>query len=279
MRAWAAVLVLALLAGCAGKTETPVQEAVSALAGPSAEELARTPGTLQGIVHSPSLAPVPNATLTIPRENRSATTDEAGLFRFQALAAGEHMITITAAGFDTRSVTVAVRNGTLSEVDIAMTPAGPTDPYAQTRELAGFLSCAARAQTPAAEERYDCAAADPNHRDIFEFDVDADAKEVVVELVWDTAASPAGKDMTLFVETAGYGSLDLDLGNATGAGHVAIRVPASVMEKYYPEGGMLRARVELAPTTPVVAAVQSSFTVYVTTFYHGAAPADFSIVG
>lgn len=278
MRRWLLLAVLGLLAGCAAKEETPLEDAVSALAGPSAEELARTPGTLQGVVHTPALAPVANATLAIAREGRVAATDASGLFRFEALPAGDHVVTVTAAGFETRSVSVAVRNGTISEVEIALTPSGPTDPYAQTREMAGFLSCSARVATPAGEQTRDCASADPNHRDILEFEVGEKASEVVVELVWDAEASPASSPWTLFVETAGFGALDLDLGNVSGLGHLTISVPGAILEKYYPEGGLMRARVEVTPPTmpPAAFAAQTRFTVYVTTFYNAPAPAGFS---
>lgn len=280
MRASALLVVVAIaLAGCAKPAApAPVEDIVSAVAGPSAEELARTPGTLAGIVRTAALEPIANATLTVPRESRTVTTNEAGLFRIEALPPGEHMVTIAAKGFVTRSLTAAVRNGTLSEVDIVLERAGSTEPYHETIELAGFLSCSARAATPMGEELRDCASADPNHRDAFEFEVGEKAKQVVVELVWTPDDNPAGKRLTLFLETAGYGALDLDLGNATGEGYAAVRAPVDVVARYYPEGGLMRARVELTPTEPVAIAAQARFTVYVTAFYHEPAPEGFSVL-
>lgn len=273
MRALAWPLLAALLlAGCA-KEEAPLTEAVAAVVGPSAEELARMPGALQGIVHTPALEPVPNATLRIARENRTAVTDAVGHFRFDDLPAGQHLVTVEAAGFATRSVLAAARNGTVLEVEILLEPTGSMEPYAETRELAGFLSCSLRA----AGASHDCASADPNHRDIFEFELQPEGKLVVLELAWDAEANPTAPELTLAAETVGYGAQDMDLGNATGAGRVRLVVPTEVLEKYYPEGGIMRAHVSLPPSSAPTLAAQTRFVVYVTTFYHEAGPEDFTL--
>lgn len=277
MRVLALLAALALLAGCVGGSEGDdvVPEAVQALTGPSEEELARTPGALAGIVHTAALAPIPGARIEEPRLGLNATTDAAGFFRLEGLVTGEHLLNVVADGFLTKSVKAHARNGTTLEVNVSLDPAPSSEPYVEPRELAGFLTCAVLVQG----EAHDCASADPNHRDVFEFELAGEGKLVVLELVYDPANSPAGSALTLAVETVGYGAQDVDLGNATGEGYARIVVPTAIMEKYYPEGGMMRARVSLAPgAAPVVAAAQLSFTVFVTTFYHEAGDEAYSVL-
>lgn len=277
MRAMALLLALAFVAGCTGKeSEAPLADAVSALTGPSEEELARMPGVLHGIVHTPELAPIGGASVTEARVGLNATTDAAGYFELSGLVTGEHLLHVAAPGYVTRSVLIQARNGTTLEVNVSLELAPPSTPYVETRELQGFLGCAALV----AGEARDCASADPNHRDIFEFELSSEGKTVVLELVWDAASTPAAPDWTLFAETVGYGAQDLDLGNATGSGYARIVVPQQVMEKYYPEGGLMRTIVSLAEgEAPASLALQTEFVVYVTVFYHEAGDEAFTIVG
>lgn len=271
----AAVVALALASGCVGQDDEPIAQAVSSLTGPSEEELARTPGVLQGIVHTPSMAPIFPAFVTEARLGVSAATDGSGFFRLAGLVTGEHLLTVTAEGFATRSVVVRTLNGTTLEVNVSLEPAPRIAPYVETRELQGFLACAARV----AGEAHDCASADPNHRDIFEFELAPQGKGVVLELVWDAASTPAAPRMTLLAETAGYGAQDLDLGNATGSGYARVAVPQAVLDKYYPEGGLMRAIVALADgDAPAALALQSDFVVYVSVFYHEPGPEGYSVL-
>lgn len=276
-RALVLLLTLGLLAGCVHKGEgeaSSLGEAVAQLAGPSEEELARTPGVLQGIVHTVALEPIAGASVAEARLGSNVSTDAAGYFRLNGLVTGEHLLTVAASGYLTRSVLVNTKNGTTFEVNVSMEPAPRNDPYVETRELEGFLSCAALVQG----EARDCASADPNHRDSFEFDVSPDGKNVVFELVWDATSTPAAPHMTLYAETVGYGAQDVDLGNATGSGYARVVVPIPIMEKYYPEGGVMRARIALAPSeAPASLTFQTRFTVFVTTFYHAAGPEDFAV--
>lgn len=265
-----AALVLAT-AGCTAKKDTAVSEAVEVLdLGPSAEELARTPGVLRGVVTSNSLSPIAGARLAIERLALSATTDATGAYVFPAVPAGEQEIVATAEGYVTRTVRIAVANGTTLEMDLTLLPAPSLEPFAEVRELKGFLSCGVLARPPTGEERLDCAAADPNHRDAFEVAFGDDAQGAVFELVWDAEANPAAATLRLIVETVGYGSLDMELGNATGSGKADVVVPIEPMKKYYPEGGLMRARI-LLEGEPAAAALQTTYTLYVTGFYHGPA--------
>lgn len=279
MRAWAGLVIVALAAaGCTAKQDAAVSEAVDVLdLGPSAEELARTPAILRGVVTSEALTPVANATLSIERLSLIATTDAGGVFVFPAVPAGEQEIVASAPGYATRTVRIAVANGTTLEMNLTLFQAPSLEPYAEVRELKGFLACGLLVVAPTGEERRDCAAADPNHRDSFEVAFTDDAQGAVFELVWDPEASPAARTLRLLVETVGYGHLDAELGNATGEGRAVVSVPLEAMRKYYPEGGAMRAIV-LLEGAPAAAAFQATFTLYVTGFYHAPAPEGYTVL-
>lgn len=281
-----ALLVAAalLLAGCSareGADASVLGQAADALAGgPSEEELARTPGAIEGVVTTESLAPIGGATVTLVRENATATTDAGGLFRFASLPTASYLVQARADGFATRTVAVAVRNGTVMEVNLTLARAASAEPYAETVEIAGFLSCGVRLAGPdGAEEGADCASADPNHADSFETRVGDRTRMVVVELSYDPEANPAARRLVLRAETVGYGHSDVELGSAVADGYARIVVPPAVADKYYPEGGALRVLVSMDASGGPAVALQTRFTVYVTAFYVEPGAGSFSVLG
>lgn len=272
MRVLIVLAALALVAGCVGQdAEGPAEDAsvLPAVAQPPPQTV------LEGVVHDAGLVPIAGAKVDIVRAGLTATSDATGVFRFEPIGAGEHMLTIAAERYRTKTVVALAQEAVRVSIDVTLDPAPPSDPFVETRELQGFLSCALLVEG----EARDCASADDNHRDVFEFELMPDAKGVVLELAWDTADTPAATSMTLWAETVGYGAQDLDLGNATGEGYARVGVPPAALEKYYPEGGLVRARVALAPgDAPASAALQARFVVYVTVFYHEPGPDAFSVV-
>ena len=280
--ALAVTLALALvLAGCAkpdaGGAPSAVQRAVAAVKG---QDVGSALGAIGGVVQSAALEPLRDARVTMLRENVSTRTDAAGAFRFSDLAPGSYLVTAEAAGFLARTSEAYAANGSTTTLDFTLSPIPNADPYHETQELKGLLSCALAAQTPVGDERRDCAAADPNHRDSFEFPIGAAAKSVTLELAWDASKEPAAKRLTLRARTVGYGANDLDLGNVTGEGYARLVVPVATMEKYYTEGGMMRGVVGLADdgSPPAGFAFQTKFTMYVTMFYVRPGPDGFSVV-
>lgn len=279
---FALLAVAVLLAGCSSpEGEGPsIQGAVDAVLGEEIDP-AKVPGAIQGVVTDPALAPIGSATILLVREERVTVSDASGLFVFADLAPGSYLVQASAAGYATRTVSTQARNGTLTTLNLTLDPDLTPNPHPETLEMRGFLSCGAQVEGPLGEQGADCAAADPNHKDLIEFQVNDLGKNVVLELVWDTAKDPATKRLNLHVETVGYGALDEDLGNVTGEGYVRLVVPQEVMEKYYPEGGMIRARITMDPDegAPAVAAFQTAFTLYATIFYVEPGPADHSVLG
>lgn len=280
VRGWAIVAALVLSAGCVASGDDEagaVQQALDAVAGPDPATL---PGAIEGVVTTPSLAPIVGARVTLLRENVSTRTDASGAFRFGDLAPGQYLVAAEAEGHKPRTVTTRAANGTVTELDLTLEPDPRPEPRHETDEMNGLLACGLVTTTPArGEESVDCAAADPNHRDSFEFVVAPLARGVVVELVWSVDDNPGATRLNLAVETVGYGANDLALGNVTGEGYARIEVPVEVMDKYYPEGGALRALVKLVAdgAPPAALAAQTQFTVFATTFYVDPAPPGFAV--
>lgn len=279
---WALLTAAIVLAGCSSpEGEGPtLQGAVDAVLGEEVDP-ATLPGAIQGVVTDAALAPIGGATVLLVREERVTTSDASGLFVFADLSPGSYLVQASATGYETRTVSTAARNGTLTTLNLTLAPDLTPAPHATTMEMRGLLSCGAQVEGPLGEQGADCAAADPNHKDLFEIHVGDLGKNVVLELVWDTAKDAATKRLNLHVETVGYGALDEDLGNVTGEGYVRLVVPQPVMEKFYSEGGIVRARVTMDPDegAPAVAAFQTAFTVYATVFYVQPGPADHSVLG
>jgi hypothetical protein len=279
------LVALALLsAGCVGTEEapSPIDTAVSKITGPTEAELRATPGSIEGLVLTPSVAPIANARVTLLRENVSATTDASGFFRFAGLANGNYLVSAEADGYRARTVEATATNGTVFELNLTLTAAPPTTPFVESREIAGLLSCGVVVDAPTGRQEPPCAAADPNHRDAFEIDLMDDAKGLVLELAWDPSANPGAARLTMLAETVGYGAMDEQLGLATGeGGYARIEVPQAMLEKYYPEGGRYRVVVSLEPLAapPAGVAFQTAFTVYASAFHHAPAPSGFSLVG
>jgi hypothetical protein len=78
--------------------------------------------TLAGRVSDATHAPVPGATVHISGAGRSASTvsDVAGRFRFDGLAGGSYVVTVSLAGFRTQSFTVRVDSSAREELQVTM---------------------------------------------------------------------------------------------------------------------------------------------------------------
>lgn len=278
-RAGALVLLALLVAGCTSQPSQPsaAQQAVSALRGSQPEPPL---GSIDGVVLSPSLEPVVLARVTLMRENVSTRTDAAGAFHFMELRASTYLLSVEAEGFVTRSFYANTMNGAATAVNVTLERAPKKEPFFETRELAGFLSCGLDVTTPAVPERVDCASADANHRDSFEIGVGPDLRMVVLELVWSVKDNPGASRLGLSAKTLGFGASDASLGNVTGAGYARIVVSSDIASKYYTDGGSLRASIRLVSdgSPPAEAALQTKFTLYATAFYVSAGPADFTVI-
>ena len=89
-------------------------------------------GQIAGNIADSTGAAVPNATITAKSEESgsvyNAVSSDAGSYRFPSIQLGHYTITVTAPGFRTsQSTGVEVRVGTVSALDVALSPGGNTE--------------------------------------------------------------------------------------------------------------------------------------------------------
>ncbi len=82
-------------------------------------------GTVQGVVHDPDHRPIAGATVTLKAANsdwtRTATSDENGEFRMEAVPLGDYEVTVSAKGFDTLEQKITVLSGTAPVLHFPLT--------------------------------------------------------------------------------------------------------------------------------------------------------------
>ena len=134
-----AVLSAALLAGCAGGSPDPLEDA-----GEDAPELevTDTTGGIRGIVVDQSIVPVAGAKVVLSG-GRNTTTDEEGLFRFTALEPGDYFVSVSKLGYTSVQQAATVEAGVADPpiVKILLTRLTTAQPYLDHYKLDGYYEC------------------------------------------------------------------------------------------------------------------------------------------
>ena len=85
-----------------------------------------TTGDITGVVKDPTDAVVPNATVTLTSldngETRTATTGDAGTYRFSTLRPGKYQITVSASGLQSDTTNIAVDIGQVLTLPLIVKP-------------------------------------------------------------------------------------------------------------------------------------------------------------
>lgn len=286
-RLWPIVLA-AFLAGCVNDAFLPTSTDPPGSVEPG--DLApgqlvdpKTPGQLKGVVTNEALVPIKGANVTLLASNKTFLTQEDGAFKFTELPNGRLLAYAQAEGFFGKTQAATIRNGTIVTLDFRLAAIPVVEPYAESIEFGGLISCDGMFLLPSGVQEVHCGTADPNDARVFETDVKAAVKAIVVEVKWD-AASPGTRALRARLETVGFGASDTVLANATGPSVLRLEVPRPPLEKYYPGGGTVRVVVGPAPSVSdeeaeldAGLAVQQQFTVVLTAFYHEGAPDGFSV--
>lgn len=284
MRRAAALAVLSLLgspalAGCLAGDE----EATVASAGAW--------NVIRGQVVDPASTPLAGATVALATRNVTVVADEEGRFRFNRVPDGEFLLVAALDGYRSVVNRVTVSAGADREITLALEPLPTAEPYKETVEKRGFVSCGAAVRTgdhgDSANYALTCGEQDPNDQRelLFEVTVGEGVAGIVLELAWE-ARNPGSRVFDFHAEQIlGDAEAPRPLGGTEGTGYASILIPQSVAREYFLGGGTIRTRTEptgsfLDEESPSDAALvaQQDFTVYATVFYHAPPPPGWSIL-
>lgn len=307
--AWgaAAVVLFAAVAGCIDSDELEQDPTHTADAKDKED---RRSHDLFGWVVDPAFDPVPEVNMSVigvPGAPADTVTNESGFFSFPKMPRGEDLTVIAKHGdFITRSKQVVLPTEGSMRLNFTMDPAPVKEPFSNVLDFEGLIACQAVLQysdphltssseaVPLLEQTssdddedddrilVDCGGMDPNNSDSWEFSVGADLAGVVVEVVWE-ANTEFSDVFRLILETDGHGGDNSTLAEVVGPQVLAAQVNNHQAQKYYQDGGKIRATVEVDPNVDdeetgsgVAFAYQQEFTIHATAFYVEAPPATYS---
>jgi hypothetical protein len=294
VRALAALLAAALLAGCAGQGAPATPST-----GPAVDAM-----RIAGLVESDALVPLANATVAIASLNLSVVTDARGLFAFEPLPPRAYLVEASLAGY--RSQPLVARPGTNEgSLDFVLQRVQPVLPYRNAYSFDGHIECGAEALIisgpcdAAAQE----AGVPPvlDNTSSFRLAMEAGWRSIIVDVVFDPEANPGMDGLRLAVRGPRDGdALDryeqygrfhgsapytvrLDAGEAypDGTAPVDGNQTALVLDAY-PQGHAWHAACD--PTgldgrclAGLGAGANIDFSLYVTVFYVEPAPEGFTL--
>ncbi len=274
---------------------------------------------LFGWVVDPSFDPIEQVNMSVigvPDAADDTTTNETGFFSFPKLPRGEELTLIAKhEKFLTRSKQLLLPTDGSMRLNFTLEPAPDKTPWSTVLEFEGLIACQAvieyeeahRATSLGAataalsgptgpagtatasnededEDRIvvDCGGMDPNNADSWEFSVGADLAGVVVEVSWEEN-TPYSEFFRLTLETDGHGGDNSTLAQVVGGHILSAQVNNHQAQKFYQDGGKIRATVEVDPNvadeetgTGVAFAYQQEFTIHATAFYVDSPPATYS---
>jgi hypothetical protein len=205
--ALAALLAAVLLAGCSGgggKTEAPPLGEVDDV------DATATTGGIHGFVVDQKIVPIKGATVSVTPGNKSTTTDAGGAFVLSGLEPGTYFVKASHPLYETQQQSAEVVAGEKDPKDLKfqLVRTVSQDPYYATIKFDGYIVCSVNSAAVLSEEcgegvGVDCVqppapcgrvGGQDNNNIQFNFQVDAGAKSIVFEQVWE-ATSDAGAEL------------------------------------------------------------------------------------
>lgn len=100
-------------------------------------------GSIHGIVIDEALFPVSTANVTIEKLDRTLVTSNAGVFAFNDVPIGQHVVVVSAHGYGAASAKVDVLAGETAHVDVTLKRVATSDAYYETKIGTGLFGCGA----------------------------------------------------------------------------------------------------------------------------------------
>lgn len=256
--ALAAQVLAVVLAGCGSPAG---QEAAAPEGGASGL------GSIEGVVVSQAIAPLPGATVGLSPGNATATTGADGAFRFGGLAPGSYTLLASLEGYV--PVTVAAATGD-ALVHVVLEPDTAALRYVESYAHEGFV-----------ETSVNLAGVRSSNTVAPNFTFEGRLPDFVqVEMAW-TSTQALGDEMDLTLVRNDGGTLVPDVGHAEGPSPLAVSLDAAAIRD--PELGfgpgivldlfIFAGEGEVAGGAGAGAAVQQPFMVF-THVFHGYAPPE-----
>jgi len=133
-----AILLGVVLAGCSGKSSTTNTD----VAVTSRPALDAGKGAIQGLLIDDVYRPIPNGLVLLQGSGLTATTDDLGQFNFANLDPGSYVALATAAGHEAAPVSVDVKAGEYSELEVQARRLFSQDGSTITLQSSVFIPCA-----------------------------------------------------------------------------------------------------------------------------------------
>lgn len=297
------VLIVAAFAGCLGGEELdPDQETQNGDTDQQADAPSVQGKDLFGWVVDDGFDPLASVNVTVIGAPLNTTTNEQGFYAFETLPRQENLVVIAKhQRFETQSKRVQLPNEGSILLNYTMEPKPTKTPYHEVLDFEGLLACQGvveqddghleqGAQGPRQrvsdddEERHkvDCGSADENNADRWEFAVGRDVAGVVVEVTWEENTDMSSH-FRLTLETDGHGGDDSILAQIVGPNVLLAQVNSLQASRYYGDGGIVIASVEVDPNVHdeetglgAAFAYQQDFTMHASVFYHEPPPSTYS---
>jgi hypothetical protein len=300
-------LVLALcaalvLAGCSDSEPAPKPPKAT---DPGLVDASSTTGGVRGVVVDQAIRPLKGVLVEVMDTNRTATTDETGIFVVSGLKPGPHLLRVSHIFFDTMQVAVDVQANVRDPevVRIQLSLKTSDRPYFNTVHYKGYITCSLGADLFASEECgegvgvpcgvpvYGCQRLlhNDNNKVQYDFYVDGpNVKTIIVEQVWKPNADATGELYTVLATNWTCDPIcggDKELAESSGPSPLYVRADEDVLKGIKIEG-TTRFSTFTWPNwgggdcqTPCAnAAVNQDFDLFVTVFYAIPAPEGWSFV-
>jgi hypothetical protein len=145
----AGVLFCALVSGCAAQSKSDSTTEVPT--DIQTVQVTQDTGAIRGLVISPSITPIPDATVKLSGTNETKKTSATGSFSFSKLKPGTYFIEASKVGYSKIQTSTVVTAGDENPpmVKIQLVEDTVNRPFGEMLNWKGFLTCSFAVRTPA----------------------------------------------------------------------------------------------------------------------------------